>query len=122
MTPHSGEADQAVQARVQARWLVDALAISDHRTARNDDGMKSRPLEVKLGFGFGAFGGAFTGTPNVGFGLSESVRDLRLGWRLTSAVRRDPELVVNLDATRRESANGDVAPEHGVMLRGALRW
>ena len=50
------------------------------------------------------------------------------GWRLTSAVPGDPGFEVNLDATRREAANdngsgsGAGNAEHGVMLRGAIRW
>ena len=82
----------------------------------------SSRLEGELGYGWPAFGGAFTGTPNVGFGLSDGgARDWRLGWRLTSALRGDPGFEVSLDATRTEPAN-DEAPEHGVMLRGSVRW
>ena len=84
-----------------------------------------RRLEGELGYGVGLFGDRFTGTPNVGFGLSDTTRAYRIGWRLTSAVRGDPGFEVNLDATRREAAN-DNGPgsgaEHGVMLRGAIRW
>ena len=72
-------------------------------------------------YGLPAFGGGFTGTPNVGFGLSDSARDYTLGWRLTPA-RDGSGFEVNLDATRREPAGGNEAPEHGVMLRGAIRW
>ena len=79
-------------------------------------------LEGELGYGLGLFGGRFTGTPNLGFGLSDTAREVRLGWRLTSAVRGDPGFEVNLDATRREAANGDEPSEHGMMLRGAIRW
>ena len=35
------------------------------------------------------FGGGFTGTPNVGFGLSDTARELRMGWRLRSAMKGD---------------------------------
>ena len=79
-------------------------------------------LEGELGYGLAAFGGGFTGTPNVGFGLSDTAREVRLGWRLTPAAQGDSGFEVNLDATRRESAGGDTRPEHGVMLRGVLRW
>ena len=68
----------------------------------------------------------FTGTPNVGFGLTGAgARDYRIGWRLTSVVRGDPGFEVKLDATRREPANDNGAGtpvEHGVMLRSAIRW
>ena len=79
-------------------------------------------LEGELGYGLGLFGDRFTGTPNVGFGFSDTARDYRIGWRLTSVVRGDPGFEVNLDATRREVAGGDEPPEHGVMLRSAIRW
>ena len=79
-------------------------------------------LQGELGYGLGLFGDRFTGTPNLGFGLSDNARDYRIGWRLTSAVRNDPGFEVNLDATRRESANDNEPAEHGVMLRGAVRW
>ena len=79
-----------------------------------------RRLEGELGYGVAAFGGAFTGTPNIGFGLSDNARDYRLGWRLTSAVPGDPGFEVSLDATRRETANENA--EHGAMLRAVIRW
>ena len=85
-------------------------------------------LEGELGYGLSLFGDRFTGTPNVGFGFSDGARDYRIGWRLTSAVRGDAGFEVNLDATRRETANDNGAlagpglAEHGVMLRGTMRW
>ncbi len=79
-------------------------------------------LEGELGYGLGLFGDRLTGTPNTGFGLSDTARELRIGWRLTSVVPGDPGFAVTLDARRREAANGDEPPEHGVMLRGAVRW
>ena len=100
--------------------LADLAANDDNGGAGFE---ASSRLEGELGYGVPAFGGAFTGTPNVGFGLSGSgARDWRLGWRLTSAVPGDPGFEVSLDATRTEPANDDAEPEHGVMLRGALRW
>ena len=77
-------------------------------------------LEAELGYGIALFGGGFTGTPNLGVGLSDAGRDYRLGWRLTSARRGGPGFEIGLDATRREAANADA--EHGVMLRGTIRW
>ena len=78
-------------------------------------------LEGELGYGLAALGGRFTGTPNVGFRLSDTVREYRVGWRLTPAARDDSGFEVNLDTTRRESV-ADGAPEHRMMLRGAVRW
>ncbi len=82
----------------------------------------ARGLQGELGYGLPLFGDRFTGTPNAGFGLSDSARDWRIGWRLNSAIAGDPGFEVNLDATRQEAANGNEAPEHGLMLRGTVRW
>ncbi len=99
--------------------------------AANDDGQgggfeASGRLEGEIGYGLPVFGGGFTGTPNLGFGLSDNgAREYRLGWRLTSAVPGDPGFEVSLDATRSEPANGNGAgapAEHGVTLRAAIRW
>ena len=79
-------------------------------------------LQAELGYGLAAFGGGFTGTPNLGLGLSGSGRDWRLGWRLTPALRGAQGFEVNLDATRREPANDNGPVEHGIALRGAIRW
>ena len=82
----------------------------------------SRGLTVEAGYGMALLGDRFTGTPNLGFGMSDGgARDWRLGWRLTSVVEGDPGFEVNLDATRREAANDNDA-EHGVMLRSLIRW
>ena len=55
-----------------------------------------------------------------GRGLSDTSRDYRLGWRLTSARPGDPGFEIGLDATRREALGADA--EHVVMLRGTIRW
>ena len=82
----------------------------------------SRGLDAELGYGLSLFGDRFTGTPNLALGFTDSARDYRIGWRLTSAVPGDSGFEVNLDATRREATGGNEPPEHGVMLRGAIRW
>ena len=77
-------------------------------------------LEAELGYGLPMFGGAVTGTPHLGIGLSDTSRDYRLGWRLKPARKGGPDFTLGLEATRREAAGDDA--EHGVMLRGRLRW
>ena len=79
-------------------------------------------LEGEVGYGLGLFGDRFTGTPTVGFGLSDTAREVRLGWRLTSSLPGDAEFEVNLDASRREAASGNEPAEHRVMLSGTIRW
>ena len=98
------------------RETLAGLAASDN----GDTTASAGRLEAELGYGTALFGGGFTGTPRAAFGLSDTGRDYRLGWRLTSARRGDPGFEIGLDATRREAANTDA--EHGIMLRGAIRW
>ena len=94
--------------------LPDASAL-----AAGGDVAASSRLDAELGYGVGMLGGGFTGTPHVGFGLTDAARELRMGWRLSPAVGGGFE--ASFDATRREPVNDD-APEHGVMLRSLLRW
>ena len=85
------------------------------------DSAERRRLEARVGYGLPAFGGRFTGTPELGFGLSESGRDYRLGWRLTPAGGNAGSFELGVEATRREAANGD-GSEHGVGVRATIRW
>jgi hypothetical protein len=88
--------------------------------AATGDAVPSSRLDGEFGYGMALFGDRFTGTPHVGFGFSDTAREYRMGWRLTSAVEGGgPEL--NLGAVRREAADGAEA-EHGVMLRSNIRW
>ena len=86
-----------------------------------DDGMKSRRLELKLGYGVGAFGGRFTVTPELGFALSDTGRDYRLGWRLGLARSGPSSFGFGIEATRTEPAN-DAAPEHAIRLELEVRF
>ncbi len=79
-------------------------------------------LTAEAGYGFPLFGDRFTGTPNLGFSLSNGGgREYRVSWRLTSAVPGNIGFEFSLEATRREPAN-DGTPEHGLMLRNRIRW
>ena len=90
----------------------------------SDDELRRRRLELKLGYGIGVLGDRFTMTPEAGVGLSDTGRDYRLGWRL--ARRRSAgdagSLELALEAARRERANENAPPEHGVGLRVTARW
>ena len=91
--------------------------------ANDNGGALSRRLEAKIGYGIPVFGDRFVGTPEIGIGLSDSGRDYRLGWRLGLARRQDRvSMGLELEATRRESANDDREPEHGAGLKLTLRW
>ena len=86
--------------------------------AANGDAPASSRLDGEVGYGLAVFGGGFTGTPNVGFGLSDTARELRMGWRLTPAGGAGFEL--SLDAARSDSAGAE--PEHRVEFGLTARW
>ena len=89
---------------------VDALLRPDTtrglEAAQRDD-LSRRHLKADLGYGIALFGGGWTGTPKIGLGWSQSVRETTLGWRLAEA--RRPGLVFGLDieGARRTSAAGE---------------
>ena len=80
-----------------------------------------RGLQAEASYGLPLFGGSFTGTHNLGVGLSDGgARDWSIGWWLTSVIPGDPGFEVSLDATRRKAANDNA--EHALMLRSHIRW
>ena len=92
--------------------------------AANDDGneLENRRQELRLGYGFAAFGDRFTATPEFGLGLSNGQREYSLGWRLNLAEGSPAALELRLETTRREVANDNANPEHGVGLAVTARW
>ena len=109
------------------RRHLEGLAANDPGSgsgAGGNDDLKSRRLELKLGYGFSALGDRFTMTPEVGAGFSDTGRDYSLGWRL---VRRSSggdigSLELAVEATRRESANDNGQAEHAFGARLTARW
>ena len=90
--------------------------------AANDEGddLLQRRLETRFGYGFALFGGRYTGTPAIGFGLMETGREYIHSWRLAEA--RSEGFVFGLDAegARRESVTDDGGPEYRIEL--GLGW
>ena len=94
--------------------------------AANDTGarggdLRNRRLELKLGYGFPAFGGRFTSTPELGLGLSNGHREMSLGWRLDMDGAGSNALELRLEATQREEANDNADPVHGIGFRLTAR-
>ena len=95
----------------------------------NDEGdaLLQRRLETRFGYGFALFGGRYTGTPEIGFGLTEAGREYIHSWRLAEARSEGFAFGLDVEGTRRESAKGDSGPEHqigfglGWRLEGARR-
>ena len=90
------------------------------------DDLENRRLELRLGYGFAAFGDRFTSTPEFGLGLGQGRREYSLGWRLGFAQTGPTALELRLQATRSESAGGavndNVDPEHGIGFTVTARW
>ena len=90
--------------------------------AANDNGDGQRRLEARFGYGVGVFGDRFTMTPEMGLGLSEVGRDYSLGWQLTRSGSGPGSLELSLEVLRRESANDNISPEHGIGFGLDVRW
>jgi len=105
-----------------------------HAMAANADAAMSSRLDAEIGYGIAMFGGGFTGTPHVGMGLSDTARELRMGWRLApadgpgSGSGAGSDFELHLDAARREAVNdpgsgsGAGSPEHRVGFGLTARW
>ena len=88
--------------------------------AEEDEGPLGRRLDARLGYGLGVFDDRWTATPELGLGLSDTGRELRLGWRLTERVAAGLAFELGVEGTRRESADGHAGPEHGLEV--GLGW
>ena len=124
-----GNAGRGLSASLTPSWGVDPSGSerlwaepASAGLAANGGAVPSSRLDGEVGYGMALLGDRFTGTPHVGFGFSDTAREYRMGWRLTSAVPGDPGFEVGLDATRREAVNDNDDAEHGVMLRSLIRW
>ena len=68
-------------------------------------------------------GDRFTATPEIGLGLSDTDRELKLRRRLGLARREgNVSMDLELETMRRESVNDDREPEHRVGVRFQIRW
>ena len=97
---------------VQQLWengVAAGASPADQATAR---------LNTEVGYGLGAAHGLGLVTPYTGLGLADGgARSWRMGarWQLAA------DASLSVEGTLYEAAN-DTGPEHGLMLRGALRW
>ncbi len=95
----------------------------------NDEGddLLQRRLETRFGYGFPLFGGRYTGTPEIGFGLTETGREYIHKWRLAEARSEGFVFGLDVEGTRRESVTDNSGTEHvigfglGWRLEGARR-
>ncbi len=103
----------------QAQGGLDALFANDPLEDRSGSEAASR-WAMEAAYGFPVFGDRFTGSPQVGFGLSTAARDYSLGWRLTPEAATAPDLSFGLKATRRESDAAEA--EHAIGFELTARW
>ena len=95
----------------------------------NDEGddLLQRRLETRFGYGFPLFGGRYSGTPEIGFGLTETGREYIHSWRLAEARSEGFVFGLDVEGTRRESVTDNSGTEHvigfglGWRLEGARR-
>ena len=87
--------------------------------AEEDDALSARRLDARIGYGLGVLDDRYTATPELGLGLSDTDRELRLGWRLTERVSTGLAFELWLEGTRREDVDGGT-PEHGLGV--GLGW
>ncbi|MDE0145067.1 MAG: hypothetical protein OXL95_04290 [Nitrospira sp.] len=101
----------------QANGGVDALFTPDPLEKRSSEATARWTAEAA--YGFPAFGGRFTGSPYIGFGLATGMHNYTLGWRLTPA-GNGSFFSFDLKATRQESENAE--PQHDVRFEVTTRW
>ncbi len=89
--------------------------------AATGDGLDSRRLELKFGYGFPAFGERLTATPEFGVALSDTAREFRLGWKLGLARSGTSSFDLGVEAIRTEPVN-DSGPQHGIRLKLDARY
>ena len=115
LTQTVGAASSGGAEALLGRGTMEGLAPDE-----GGDALDQRHLEAKLGYGFALFGGRYTGTPEIGLGLSDAQRDYSLGWRLAEVRPAGLAFGLDVEGARREQAYGDGGPEHRLGL--GLGW
>ena len=85
--------------------------------AANDHGseLERRTLEAKLGYGFALFDDRYTATPELEFGLTDTGREVVLGWRFAEERRTGLAFGFDVEGARQESVD-DGAAGHRLTL------
>ncbi|MCY4502478.1 MAG: hypothetical protein OXE57_13060, partial [Alphaproteobacteria bacterium] len=127
LTQTFGGASSGGAEALLARSTMEGLAANDPGSgsgAGGGDDLTSRRLEARFGYGLSAFGDRFSFTPEAGLGLSDTGRDMSLGWRLQRRPRPGDldSLELSFEARRRESEGGDGSPQHEIGLRLTSRF
>ena len=84
--------------------------------AQDDNELSARRLDARIGYGFGVLDDRFMAVPELGLGLSDTNREVRLGWRLTERVAAGVAFELGVEGTRREWSDGEAGPQHGIGI------
>ena len=76
-------------------------------------------LNAEVGYGLGVAPGLGVVTPYAGLGLTDGGAN---AWRMGARWHLAPAASVSIEGSLYETAANDDGPEHGLILRGALRW
>ena len=120
--------ERGLSASLTQSWGASATGGAERLWSRNTvSGMASAstlesvgPLHAELGYGLSTLGG--TGTPWVGYTVSDVGRDYRLGYRFDFARAKGADVGLSLEASRREKVHDGSKRQHGVILLGVLHW
>ena len=120
--------ERGLSASLTQSWGASATGGAERLWSRNTvSGMAAAstlesvgPLHAELGYGLSTLGG--TGTPWVGYTVSDVGRDYRLGYRFDFARAKGADVGLSLEASRREKVHDGSKRQHGVMLLGVLHW
>ena len=85
-----------------------------------DGGLARRRFEVRLGYGIAVWGARWTAKPELGLGLSDDRRELRLGGRLIERAATGLAVTLAVDGARRERLDDPAGSEREVGL--AVGW
>ena len=89
--------------------------------AQDDGALDARRLDARIGYGFAVFDDRYTAIPELGLGLTDAGRELRLGWRLAERVSAGLAFELGVTGTRRERAGGGAHPGHGITASAGWR-
>ena len=84
--------------------------------AQDDNELSARRLDARIGYGFGVLDDRFMAVPELGLGLSDTNREVRLGWRLAERVAAGVAFELGVEGTRREWSDGEAGPQHGIGI------
>ena len=75
---------------------------------------------MRLGYGITMFEGLYTGTPELGLGLSNTGREYSVGWRLAESPHLGLVFGFDVKGSRHESVDSDAKPENRLTI--GLGW